>query len=104
VLFILKNLPPHAHVAGEADKPDRYNITGDKQVDNLELVHVIAKLMNADPKIEIVDHHSTRPGHDKHYGLNGDKLKNLGWTSPMSFEESLKNTIEWQKNNPEWII
>lgn len=103
LLFILKNLPPHMHEAGTADKPDRYNIAGDKQVDNLELVHIIAGLMGETPEVELVDHHSTRPGHDKHYGLNGTKLGNLGWKSPLSFEESLKNTIEWQTSHDEWI-
>ncbi len=103
LIFILKNLPPHMHEAGLADKPDRYNIAGDKQVDNLELVHIIAKLMGKEAEVELVDHHSTRPGHDKHYGLTKDKLEKLGWKSPLSFEESLKNTIEWQTEHSEWI-
>ena len=51
----------------------------------------------------IVDFHSTRPGHDRHYGLNGNKLDKMGWKSPVSFEDSLKATIEWQTNHPEWI-
>lgn len=104
LLFILKNLPPHLHEAGTADKPDRYNIAGDKQVDNLELVHIIAGLMGVKPEVELIDHHSTRPGHDKHYGLSRTKLENLGWKSPMSFEESLKNTIDWQKEHSEWLV
>lgn len=103
VLFLIKNCPPHLHVPGAVDKPDRYHIAGDKQVDNLELVQLIGELMAKEPIYELVDHHSTRPGHDPHYGLNADKLKNLGWKSPVSFEESLKNTIEWQTNHSEWI-
>lgn len=103
LVFILKNLPPHMHEPGAIDKPDRYHIAGDKQVDNLELAQMIAGLMGKELKYKIVDFHKTRPGHDPHYGLNADKIKNLGWTSPVSFEESLKNTIEWQSTNPEWI-
>lgn len=103
LLFILKNLPPHLHESNTADKPDRYNIAGDKQVDNLELAHLIAKLMKKEAKITLVDHHTTRPGHDKHYGLSRTKLDKAGWVPPLSFEESLKNTIEWQMENPEWI-
>lgn len=103
VVFILKNLPPHLHTPNTADKPDRYNIAGDVQLDNLELVQVIAKLMGKEPEVELVDHHSTRPGHDKHYGLTRDKLEKLGWTPPLTFEESLKNTIEWQTQNSQWI-
>lgn len=103
VLFILKNLPPHKHVPSAVDKPDRYHIAGDKQVDNLELVKMIAGLMGKEPKYKIVDFHKTRPGHDKHYGLDDSKLRKLGWKSPVSFEESIKNTIQWQQENPEWI-
>ena len=59
--------------------------------------------MGKEPKYELVDFHENNPGHDLHYGLNGEKLASLGWKSPLSFEESLRNTIEWQKNNPEWM-
>lgn len=103
LIFILKNLPPHIHVPGAVDKPDRYHIAGDKQVNNLELAQLIAKLMDKELKYKIVDFHKTRPGHDPHYGLNADKIKSLGWSSPVSFEESLENTIKWQTENPQWI-
>lgn len=103
LIFILKNTTPYFHQPGKIDKPDRYHIAGDKQVDNLELAKLIAKLMGKELKYKIVDFHKTRPGHDKHYGLNDDKIKALGWVSPVSFEESLKNTIDWQTNNKKWI-
>lgn len=103
LLFILRKLPPYLHKAGEADKPDRYNVVGDKQVDNLSLAKLIAKLMGKELQYELVDFHSTRSGHDLHYGLDGTKLKKLGWKSPLTFEDSLKNTIDWQTENKEWI-
>ncbi len=103
LLFILKKLPPYMHAPGEVDRPDRYNIVGDKQVDNLSLAQTIAKLMGKELHYELVDFHSTRPGHDSHYGLSGEKLKKLGWKSPLSFEESLKNVIDWQVEHSEWI-
>ena len=105
LVFLLKNVTPHIHEPGKVDRPDRFHIAGDKQVDNLELVKLIAKLMGKGEtfKYELVDVHSTRPGHDPHYGLNADKIKKLGWTAPLTFEESLKNTIQWQTENPKWI-
>ena len=103
VLFILKNTKPYLHQPGKVDKPDCYNIAGDKQVDNLELAQMIAKLMGKELKYKIVNFHHTRMGHDKHYGLNDDKLKALGWKPPVSFEEGLRTTIEWQLENPDWI-
>lgn len=103
VLFILQNTVPYLHQPGEIDRPDRYNIVGDKQVDNLELARDIALLMNKTLDYELVDFHSKQPGHDLHYGLDGAKLEALGWKSPISFEESLKNTIDWQQEHPEWL-
>jgi dTDP-glucose 4,6-dehydratase len=103
VLFLIKNCPPHKHVPNTADRPDRYNIAGDKQLDNLELAQLIARLMGKELKYKLVDSHSARPGHDPHYGLDSTKLYKLGWKSPLTFEESLKNTIEYQTQNSEWI-
>jgi dTDP-glucose 4,6-dehydratase len=103
LLFILKNIPPVLHKIGEIDKPLRFNIVGDKQIDNLELVQIISKLMGKPAKFEKVYFHFDNPGHDLHYGLNGDLLKSFGWKSPLGFEESMKNTIKWQQKNKEWI-
>jgi dTDP-glucose 4,6-dehydratase len=103
VLFLLKNTTPYIHTPGSVDMPDRYNIAGDKQLDNLELAELIAKLMDKELEYEFVDSATVRPGHDKHYGLSDEKLKSLGWTPPVSFEESLSNVINFQRDNPEWI-
>lgn len=103
VLFLLKHTTPHMHVSEDVDLPDRYNITGDQELDNLEVAQLIAKLMGKELKYRLVDFHSARSGHDKHYGLDGTKLRDLGWVSPVSFEDSMKNTIAWQTENPEWI-
>ena len=104
LLFILQKLPPHLHTPDAVDKPDRYNIAGDLQLDNLELAKLIGKLMGKpDFEYEVVDVHTLRPGHDRHYCLSREKLEGLGWKPPMSFEESLKNTIKWQMENPNWI-
>ncbi len=103
LVYILENLPPYPHNPGEIDRPDRYNIVGDRRINNLDLAVLIAELMGRDFTYELVDFHATRPGHDKHYGLDGTKLANMGWTAPQTFEESLKNTIDWQQRNPEWL-
>ncbi len=104
VLFIMKNCPPHMHEPNTADRPDRYNIAGDKQLDNLELAQLISKLMGKkELNYELVDTHSQRPGHDPHYGLDSTKLHDLGWKPPRTFEESLKDTIDWQQEHPEYM-
>lgn len=103
VLFIINNTEPKLHEPGYIDLPDRYNIVGDIRLNNLELAQKIADLMGKVLDYELVDFHTKNPGHDLNYGLDGTKLKELGWKAPLSFEESMKNTIEWQQRNKEWM-
>lgn len=74
---------------------DKYNIVGEKEVDNLELAELIAKILDRPLKYEIVDFHSARPGHDLRYALDGTKLAEMGWNPPQTFEESLKETVQY---------
>ena len=103
LLFLIKNVKPYMHENEKADKPDRFNIAGDRQLDNVELAQLIAKLMNKELKYELEEGIIQRPGHDPHYALDDTKIKSLGWSSPVSFEDSLKAVIKWQAENPEWI-
>ena len=103
IVFLLKETTPHLHVSNTADRPDRYNIGGDLQLDNLELAQLIAELMGKELDYELVDTHTTRPGHDPHYGLDSSKVYELGWKSPIPFKDSMGNCIKWQQDHPEWI-
>lgn len=103
LLFIIKNCPPHLHQPHIVDKPDRYNIAGDRFLSNLELAELTAELLNKKLKYEIVDVHSSRPGHDLYYGLDMTKLTKLGWKSPVTFEKSYKDTLDWQFEHPEFL-
>lgn len=103
VLFIINNLPPKPYIENVNFEPDRYNIVGDKEMNNLELAKLVAKILGKELKYELTDFHKGRPGHDRRYALDGSKLKNLGWKAPMEFEESLKNSINWTLNNTQWL-
>jgi dTDP-glucose 4,6-dehydratase len=103
VFYILKNLPPKLYNEGENTLPDRYNIVGDVEMNNLDLAKLVAKILGKELKYELMDFHKGRPGHDRRYALDGSKLKELGWKAPMEFEPSLKKSIEWTLNNKLWI-
>lgn len=103
LLYILNNLPPYLHKTGEIDDPDRYHIAGDEQLSNLELAQRISKLMGKDLKYHLKDFHADNPAHDIHYGLQDNKLRKSGWKQPQTFDESMRNTIEWQTSHPEWL-
>ena len=50
-----------------------------------------------------LDFHSTRPGHDSRYAMSGKKLADLGWVAPVKFEDSLKKTVLWTQQHPQWV-
>ena len=83
----------------------RYNIVGDEEVDNLTLAKMIAETVGKELNHEIVDFHSSRPGHDLRYALSGDKLMNMGYHFPKSFKESLQKTVKWtlMEENKKWL-
>jgi dTDP-D-glucose 4,6-dehydratase len=84
-------------------KRDKVNIVGEKEIDNLVLAQFIAKTIGKPLKYEMVDFHSSRPGHDLRYALNGKKLKEMGWKPPINLENSLEKTIRWYLDSPHWL-
>lgn len=84
---------------------DKWNIVGEREVDNLELAQFIAKVVGKELKYEMVDFHSSRPGHDLRYALDGTKLAETGFVFDKNFEESLEKTINWylKKENAKWL-
>lgn len=87
---------------------EKVHIVGDIEMDNLQMFKLIAKAMGKDGVVEgkdytHVDFHSTRPGHDSRYSLDGTKLASLGWKAPLDFEKSLEKTVKWTLENPGWI-
>ena len=82
---------------------EKYNIAGEKEVSNLDLAKLIAKFAGKELKYEMIDFHSSRPGHDLRYGLDGTKLNEMGWAPSFKFEGSLEKTVKWTLNNLEWL-
>ena len=87
-LFLLKN--------GKAG--EHYNVVGDREMYNDDMVKEIARIMNKPARLEYVDLNKSRPGHDRRYSLDGSKLQNMGWKQPIDFETSLHKTIDWVLN------
>ena len=82
---------------------EKYNIVGEREVNNLELVEDIAEYMNKSCKYKMVDFHSSRPGHDLRYALDGRKMREMGWKIESNFYKSLEKTVHWYLDNPNWL-
>jgi dTDP-glucose 4,6-dehydratase len=103
VLFILKNTTENIDVKNPSQ--GRFNVVGEEELDNLTLAQIVADIIGKPLKYEMIDFHTSRKGHDRRYGLDGSKLKNLGFKFPKTFKESLKRTITWslEPQNRKWV-
>ena len=88
---------------GKGKIGESYNLTGEKEVSNIEMAQIIADTIGKPLKYKMVDFHSDRPGHDLRYGLAGDKMRKMGWTLPVDFETSIINTVKWTVQNQKWL-
>lgn len=77
-----------------------YNIAGRNEKTNLEITKLILKEINKDESY--IDFVKDRPGHDRRYAIDDSKLRSLGWKPKFKFEEALKETIKWYKDNEKW--
>lgn len=101
LIFLLKNVDFPSYSSGQ--EMARYNVVGEREVNNLQLAQMVADILGKDLHYRLVDFHSSRPGHDLRYALDGSKLAALGWKAPLSLDASLKNTVEWTIARPEWL-
>lgn len=86
----------YLHLMTVGEIGETYHIVGQKEVDNLEMAKFIAAIVGKELNYELIDFHSSRPGHDLRYALDGSKIAELGWIPPLEFEVSLKKTVEWE--------
>lgn len=84
-------------------KCPKFNVVGKEEINNLELAKYIANAEGKELKYEMVDFHSSRPGHDLRYGLSGEYMKELGWEPKLTLRDRIKEVVDWSLANPEWI-
>jgi len=89
---------------------DTYNIGGNNEIQNIEIVNTICTIMdelkprnNGQRYDQLITYVKDRPGHDFRYAIDASKIKNkLNWEPIESFETGIKKTIEWYLKNKEW--
>jgi dTDP-glucose 4,6-dehydratase len=102
LLFLLENRPKVEPDYGLA-RCAKFNIVGKEEVDNLTLAKLVASSQNKELIYEMVDFHTSRPGHDLRYALSGDLMKSLGWEPKVSFSERIKQVSDWYLQNKRWL-
>jgi dTDP-glucose 4,6-dehydratase len=89
---------------------ETYNIGGNNEVKNIELVQQICDLMDelaselpVTPAQKLISFVKDRPGHDRRYAIDATKIKTeLGWTPQVTVQEGLRQTVVWYLNNRSW--
>ena len=102
VLFLLNYKGTFAPTWGNAKCP-KFNIVGSEELNNLELAQIIADAQGKELKYEMVDFHSSRPGHDLRYALDGSKMKELGWIPAKSVRDRIAQVTNWTLQNERWL-
>lgn len=83
-------------------KNEIFNISGNYEEKNIEVVKKIIKLVNGDTEIEKYLTDMIRPGQDLRYSIDDTKLKNLGWSASADFDKELEKVVEYYRNNFIW--
>ena len=94
----------------EGRNGETYNIGGFNEWTNIDLIKILCKQMDialgneAGYAEKLITYVKDRPGHDKRYAIDANKLKNeLGWSPSLQFEEGLVKTISWYLANEKWM-
>ena len=94
----------------KGENGETYNIGGNNEWKNIDLVEVLCDVMDEELKREVgtsrklITFVKDRPGHDRRYAIDASKLKNeLGWTPSVQAEEGLRETARWYLANEAWL-
>ena len=85
-----------------------YNIGGENEVSNLELVKMICALLDerhpeGAPHADLITFVADRPGHDQRYAIDPTRIRTeLGWRPSVTVEEGLARTVDWYLENKDW--
>ena len=89
---------------------ETYNIGGHNEKTNMEVVKTLCGLLDelvpnspSKPREKLIEFVKDRPGHDRRYAIDANKMKKeLNWQPQETFETGLRKTVEWYLENSEW--
>ena len=90
---------------------ETYNVGGDAEMQNIDVVNVICKLLDQRrprsdglPRSSQITYVADRPGHDRRYAIDASKLHDeLGWQPAHSFEQGISDTVDWYLEHQDWV-
>jgi dTDP-glucose 4,6-dehydratase len=100
-LYVIDHCSAIDKVLEKGEAGEIYNISGENEITNIDIVkRILALLQKPESLITFVE---DRPGHDKRYSLNSEKLKSqLDWKPKSIFKDALESTVQWYLKNEKW--
>lgn len=93
------------HLLKKGKVGEIYHIAGEEELENIELARRVLRLLDKpDDLITFIDDFNIRPGHDRRYALNVEKLRKTGWEPKYSLDAGFKMTVAWYRDNPWWLL
>jgi dTDP-glucose 4,6-dehydratase len=99
-LYVLDNCEALDVVLHQGKDGEVYNIGGGNEMENIRITHSILELLGK-PK-SLIKPVEDRLGHDRRYSVNIDKVSKLGWKPRHNFDQALRETVQWYKDNEVW--
>jgi dTDP-glucose 4,6-dehydratase len=109
-LYVADHCQALERVIQTAAVGETYNVGGNNEVTNLELVHLLCDLMDelapdlpVRPSRQLITFVTDRPGHDRRYAIDATKIRqDLGWQPSVTLEQGLRQTVTWFIQHPDW--
>jgi dTDP-glucose 4,6-dehydratase len=107
-LYVEDHADALLNVVAKGELGRTYNIGGENEATNLELVNMICALLDdlrpADkPYADLIAFVTDRPGHDQRYAIDPTRIRNeLKWRPSVTLEQGLRKTVEWYLANEDW--
>lgn len=103
-LYVEDHCTAIMHLLTHGKSGEIYHVAGEEELTNIGLAKKILKLLGrSETLIKLVPDHNIRPGHDRRYALDCEKIKAIGWKAQWNIEEGFKKTVDWYKNNTWWF-
>ena len=104
-LYVEDHCSAIMHLLKHGKAGDIYHVAGEEELTNIGLAQKILKLLDKpDDQYKLIEDRNIRPGHDRRYALDCEKIHKTGWYAKWSIEKGFKKTVDWYRKNLWWFM
>lgn len=104
-LYVEDHCTAIMHLLEHGKPGEIYHIAGEEELTNIDLAKKISRLIRGEePNIKLVPDRDIRPGHDRRYALDCEKIKATGWKAKWNIEQGFAKAVQWYIDNQWWFM